>query len=76
MEEPVLYNRKPPFISAEDKNETICVQFISWNWLTIGALRSFSFTKTFSACTATYNKQIAHASTDIVSVCEKKWKLK
>ena len=56
MEEPVLYNRKPPLISAEDKNETICVQFISWNWLTIGALRSFSFTKTFSACTATYNK--------------------
>ena len=71
MEEPVLYNRKPPLISAEDKNETICVP-----WLTIGALRSFSFTKTFSACTATYNKQIAHASTDIVSVCEKKWKLK
>ena len=33
MEEPVLYNRKPPLISAEDKNETICVQFISWNWL-------------------------------------------
>ena len=29
MEELVLYNRKPPLISAEDKNETICVQFIS-----------------------------------------------
>ena len=43
MEEPVLYNRKPPLISAEDKNETICVQFISWNWLTIGALRAQFF---------------------------------
>ena len=75
MEELVLYNRKPPLISAEDKNETICAQFISWNWLTEVALRSFSFTKAFSACTATYNKQITHASTDIVFL-EKKRKLK
>ena len=27
MEEPVLYNRKPRLISAEDKNKTICVQY-------------------------------------------------
>ena len=72
MEELVLYNRKPPLIPAEDNNETICVQFISWNWLTEVALRSFSFTKAFSACTATYNKQITHASTDIVFLGKKR----